>query len=140
MMDKWSGYEFERRKLLEHFRDRKIANPVVISGDIHNNWANELAVDPTRPDAPAVATEFAGTSITSGGDGEERPKDLEALLSENPGVKFHNNERGYVRCEVTPRVWRTEFKTVPFVTRPGAPVHTRAAFAVESGRPRLQRA
>ena len=87
-----------------------------------------------------MATEFAGTSITSGGDGEERPKEMEALLSENPGVKFHNNERGYVRCDVTPAVWRTEFKTVPFVTRPGAPLHTRAVFVVESGRPRLQRA
>ena len=139
LMDKWSGYEFERRNLLAHCRDRKVANPVVISGDIHSNWANELTADPARPEAPAVATEFAGTSITSGGDGEERPKGLEALLSENPGVKFHNNERGYVRCDVTPDAWQTEFKTVPFVSRPGAPLHTRARFVVESGRPRLQR-
>jgi alkaline phosphatase D len=139
-MDKWSGYEFERRKLLAHFRDRRISNPVVITGDSHKNWANELAADPARPDAPAVATEFGGTSITSGGDGEERPKDLAALLAENPAVKYHNNERGYVRCEVTPQRWTTEFKTVPYVTRRGAPLATRATFVVESGRAQLQRA
>lgn len=140
LMDKWSGYEFERRKLLGYCRDRKVANPVVISGDIHSNWANELTADPGRPEAAAVATEFAGTSITSGGDGQERIKEVDALLSENPAVKFHNNERGYVRCEVTPQRWTTEFKTVPFVTRRGAPLATRATFVVESGRPQLRRA
>jgi alkaline phosphatase D len=55
-------------------------------------------------------------------------------------VKFHNAERGYVRCEVTPRQWRTDFRTVAYVTRPGAPLQTRATFVVESGRPQLRRA
>jgi alkaline phosphatase D len=139
-MDKWSGYEFERRRLLQHFRDRKIVNPVVITGDIHNNWANELAADPDQPDAPSVATEFVGTSITSSGDGEEKPKYLESLYAENPWVKFHNEERGYVRCEITPKKWQTDFRTVPFISRRGAPLNTRASYVVEAGRPRLNRA
>ena len=139
-MDKWSGYEFERRRVLRDLRDRKIANPVVITGDIHQNWANELTADPDRPDEPVVATEFVGTSITSGGDGADTPAGTDTLYAENPGVKYFNSERGYVRCEVTPKSWRTEFKTVPFVTRPGAALRTRATFLVESGRPQLQRA
>ena len=139
-MDKWSGYEFERRRVLRELRDRKIANPVVITGDIHQNWANELTADPDRPDEPVVATEFVGTSITSGGDGADTPAGTDTLYAENPGVKYFNSERGYVRCEVTPKSWRTEFKTVPFVTRPGAALRTRATFLVESGRPQLQRA
>lgn len=139
-MDKWSGYEFERRRLLAHLRDKRIANPVVLAGDIHNHWANELPVDPDRPDSPSVATEFVGTSITSGGDGEDKPSYLASLQAENPFVKYHNNERGYVRCEVTPQRWKTEFKTVPFVTRRGAPLATRATFVVEAGRAQLNRA
>ena len=139
-MDKWSGYEFERRRLLRHLHDRKITNGVVLTGDVHHNWANELPADPDRPDAPSVATEFVGTSITSGGDGADKPVYLGSLLAENPGVKYHNNERGYVRCEVTPRGWRTDFLTVPFVTRRGAPLQTRASFVVEPGRPVLNRA
>jgi len=138
-MDKWSGYEFERRRLLSHLRDRRVANPVVLTGDVHDNWANELPADPDRPDAPVVATEFVGTSITSGGDGVDRPPNHAAVLAENPGVKYYNEERGYVRCDVTPRAWRTEFCTVPYVTRRGAPLQMRAAFVVEAGRPRLNR-
>ena len=139
-MDKWSGYEFERRRLLRHLHDRKIVNPVVLTGDIHNNWANELVADFDQLDSQSVGTEFVGTSITSSGDGAEKPKYLDTLLAENPFVKYHNDERGYVRCEVTPGAWRAEFRTVPFVTRRGGPLHTRAAFVVESGRPRLNRA
>ena len=139
-VDKWSGYEHERRLLLRHLRDRRIANPVVITGDIHSNWANELSAGGDGPDGPPVAAEFVGTSITSGGDGIDQPDHLAALLAENPFVRFHNNERGYVRCEVTPGFWRADFRTVPFVSRPGAPIRTRASFVVEKGRSRLQRA
>jgi alkaline phosphatase D len=139
-MDKWSGYEFERRRLLAHLRDQKIANPVVLTGDVHANWANEIPADPDRADAPSVATEFVGTSISSTGDGREKPAYHDTVLAENPGVKFHNDERGYVRCEVTAKTWKTDFRTVPYVTRRGAPVNTRATFVVEAGRPQLNRA
>ena len=55
-------------------------------------------------------------------------------------MKFHNEERGYVRCEVTSKRWRTDFRTVPYVTRRGAALTTRATFVVEAGRPQLNRA
>lgn len=140
-MDKWSGYEYERRRLLAHFAAARVANPVVITGDIHCNWANELGPDFETPDAAPVAVEFAGTSITSGGDGGDHGKYTPAALqAENPGVRFFNNERGYVRCEVTPEHWRTDYRTVAYVSRPGAPLQTRASFVVESGQPRLQSA
>jgi len=139
-MDKWSGYEFERRRLLRYFHDAKIRNPVVLSGDIHCNWANELIADFDDLDSASVATEFVGTSITSDGDGSQKTPHTDAILAENPFVKFFNDERGYVRCEVTPEMWRSDFQTVPYVTRPDAPLQTRATFHVESGRPKLLRA
>jgi alkaline phosphatase D len=139
-MDQWPGYEFERRRMLTHFHERKIKNPVVITGDIHTNWANELIADFDRLESKNVGVEFVGTSISSGGDGVEKPRTLEHLLPENPFVKYHNAERGYVRCEITAKEWRTDYRTVPFVTRPGAPINTRASFVVENGRPQLQKA
>lgn len=139
-VEKWPGYEHERRRLLAHLRDAKVANPVVLTGDIHSHWANELPADPDRPDAAAVAVEFVGSSISSAGDGQEQPPYLAALLAENPAVKFHNAERGYVRCEVTPQRWHTDFRTVPYVARRGAPLITRASFVVERGRMGLERA
>lgn len=139
-VDKWSGYEHERRQLLRHLRDRRVANPVVITGDIHSNWANELLADFDRPADPPVAVEFVGTSISSDGHGFDRPGQLAALQSENPFVKFHNNQRGYVRCEVARDSWRTDFRTVPYVSRPGAPLQTPASFLVGAGRPQLRQA
>jgi alkaline phosphatase D len=138
-MDQWPGYEFERRRVLRHFLDRKISNPVVLTGDIHTNWANELVADFDGLDGRSAGVEFVGTSISSGGDGTAEPRNLDALLAENPCVKFHNAERGYVRCEVTPERWTTDYRTVPYVSRPGAPIATRATFVVESGQPRLTR-
>jgi alkaline phosphatase D len=139
-MDKWSGYEFERRRLLRHIHDAKVRNPVVLSGDIHCNWANELIADFDDLDSQSVATEFVGTSITSDGDGSEKKPTTDAMLAENPFVKFFNNERGFVRCELTPQTWRADFQTVPYVSRRGAPLQTRATFQVESGRAKLVRA
>jgi alkaline phosphatase D len=132
-MDQWPGYEVERRKLLKHFHDAKVVNPVVLSGDIHTNWANNLIADFDDLDSKVVAHEFVGTSITSGGDGLEKPKNLDKTLSENPFVKFHNAERGYVRCEVDAKAWRTDYRTLTAVTKPGATLNTRASFVIESG-------
>jgi phosphodiesterase/alkaline phosphatase D-like protein len=30
---------------LKFFAERKIANPVVLTGDIHSNWANDLLLN-----------------------------------------------------------------------------------------------
>lgn len=138
-VDKWAGYEFERRRVLRHFHERNTSNPIVLTGDKHNNWANELMIDFDGSAERRVAVEFLGTSITSGGDGMDQPDYLAALLAENPCVKYHNNERGYVRCEITPKTWRSDFQTIPYVTRRGARLKTRASFEVETGVPQLHR-
>ncbi|MSU66191.1 MAG: alkaline phosphatase [Opitutus sp.] len=136
-MDKWSGYEFERRRLLRHLDARKIVNPVVLAGDIHCNWANELIADFDDLESKSVGVEFVGTSIATKGDGQEEKKQAAVVRAENPFVKFYNDERGYVSCEVTPKTWRADYRTVPYVSRRGAPLNTRASFVVESGRPVL---
>jgi alkaline phosphatase D len=137
-MDQWPGYEAERRRVLQFLHAAGIRNTVVLTGDIHSNWANELNLDPEDFSSPVVAAEFVGTSISSGGDGkrDEYPE----LYRKQPFIKFHNRERGYVRCEVTPNQWRSDYRAVEYVTRPGAPLMTRASFVLEDGRSGLHRA
>ena len=139
-MDQWSGYDVARTRLLELIASRNNKNTVVLTGDIHNNWVNDLQVQFDDPKAPVVATEFVGTSISSGGNGTANPKGLESLLAENPFVKFHNAERGYVRCTVTRKSWQSDFQVVEFVDKPGAPNVTRATFVVERDKPGAVRA
>jgi len=139
-MDQWPGYELNRRRMLKFFGERKNLNPIVIAGDIHSNWANNLLVDFDDLGGRTVATEFVGTSISSGGDGTANPKNRDGILAENPFVKFHNAQRGYVRCEATPKEWKTDYRIVEYITRPGAPLQTAASFVVEPGKPGLQTA
>jgi alkaline phosphatase D len=40
-----------------------------------------------------------------------------------------------VRVDVSPQRFTSSFRVVPFVEQPGAPVATRAVWAVEDGRP-----
>jgi alkaline phosphatase D len=134
-MDQWPGYAYERMKLVEFLADRRVPNPVVLTGDIHSSWVNDLRVDDRRPEGPVVATEFVGTSITSGGNGPAEVKELAALMGANPGVRFHDRRRGHVRCEVTPGSWTAEYRVADDVRTPGAPLRTLATFVVEPGRP-----
>ncbi|MFN5530239.1 MAG: alkaline phosphatase D family protein [Planctomycetaceae bacterium] len=138
-MDQWPGYEFERQRLLSFLQQSKLANPIVLTGDIHSNWANDLRVDDRDEKTAPVAAEFVGTSISSGGNGQPEPPRLAELLSENPFVRFHNTQRGYLLCEVTPTEWVTQYQTVTQVTEPGGTLQTSAAFVVQRDRPGLQR-
>ena len=138
-MDQWPGYGAQGRRLLEYFARQRASNPIVLTGDIHSNWVNDLKVNFKDEKAPAVATEFVGTSISSGGDGVDAPARIPGVLSENPFVKFFNAQRGYVSCSVTPQSWQADYQIVEYVTKPDAPKRTRASFVVADGRPGAQR-
>jgi len=134
-MDQWPGYAAERKKVLEFIRDRKIRNAVVLTGDIHSNWANELRLDDRHTDTPVLATEFVATSLTSGGNGRKIVANLEALYSENACTKFHNQERGYILCDLTPETYTADYKVIEEVEKPGGTTISRAKFTVEAGQP-----
>jgi alkaline phosphatase D len=125
-LDSWAGYEAQRRRLLA--RMRGLDNVVVLTGDEHTNYAG-LLHDRDRP----VAVEFVATSISSDGDGQDIPPFAAAFVANNPQLKFINNQRGYLACEVTPNEWRTNFMVVDRVSTPGGSLSKRATLAVARG-------
>jgi len=138
-MDQWSGYPAARERLLSAIAQRASGRTVVITGDIHANFVNELHAGFDRPGRPVVAAEFVGTSLSSSGDGWATYQGWERMQPENPHIKWHNAQRGYVRCRVTPDEWRADYRIVPYVTRPGAPVETATSWRVQHGRPGIER-
>ncbi len=134
-MDQWGGYDANRTRVLKFLGEGKTSNPVVLTGDIHANWVNDLKVDFDDENSPAVASEFVGTSISSSGDGSARSDYADSMLRENPFVKLYNAQRGYVSCEVTPERWTSSYRVLDYVSRRGAPRKTLAEFVVENGRP-----
>ncbi|WP_417696299.1 alkaline phosphatase D family protein [Psychromonas sp.] len=61
-LDAWDGYATERDKVLDIFNNNN-KNLVVVAGDTHNAWANNLS----NADGTIVGVEFAVSSISSPG-------------------------------------------------------------------------
>jgi alkaline phosphatase D len=137
-VDQWDGYVAQRRRISEFLAARKPANPIVLSGDIHSSWANDLKLDYDDPASPTLGAELVGTSISSDFPAQFIAP-VQAALADNPHIRFFDGlHRGYVRCEVTPATWRADFRAVATVDAPDAPVSTLRSFVVENGVPGLQ--
>lgn len=134
-MDKWDGYPADRQRILE--TAARVPGTVVLSGDIHNNYAADLRADFERPETAAVAVELVGTSISSGGDGSDSTPQLEMQRQYNPHLRLANGQRGYVRCELGRDVMRADYRVMSQVTQPGGEISTRASFLSERTRPGL---
>lgn len=137
-MDTWDGYAAARQRLFDGIQRRGVANFVVLTGDAHRSAAADLKADFDDPESAVIGTEFLGTSVSSGGDGSDQDDWGLTWLAENPHLRFHNAQRGYGRCELTRSWWRTDYRVVPYVSSPGAPVTTRATVHVSAGEPGIQ--
>ncbi|HKS06877.1 MAG TPA: alkaline phosphatase D family protein [Gemmatimonadaceae bacterium] len=139
-MDKWSGYPAERDRILAAIAERARNRTVILTGDIHNNWVYDVRRGFDATDRPIVAAEFVGTSLSSGGDGADTIARInDAYLASHPSLKWANNRRGYVVCELNRDEWVAKYRTVDYVSRPGALVKTAAAWRTEHGRPGVTR-
>ncbi|PSJ39014.1 alkaline phosphatase D family protein [Allosphingosinicella deserti] len=101
-LDAWDGYPAARGRLIRQAQESD-ANLVVLAGDSHNAWANNLS-----DGASKVGVEFAGHSVTSPGFEAYAPQVPAAtiaagLRAANPGLAFTDtSRRGYVSLELTP--------------------------------------
>jgi alkaline phosphatase D len=131
--DGWDGYPAARQRLLDAMQARRLANPVLLGGDVHANWVCDVKGDFSDPGSRVVATEFCGTSITSQG----RPQaHLDRARDENPHVRLAESaHRGYGVVELTPERCTTALRVVDTVKLREQRIATRARFVVESGRP-----
>jgi alkaline phosphatase D len=137
-MDQWDGYVAARSRILNFLQNRQPSNPLVITGDIHSSWVHDIKADFADPASATLATEFVGTSISS-----DFPAPfiapVAAALPDNPHTRFFDGAfRGYVRCTVDRDHWRSDFRVVPTILTPDAPVSTLASFVVENGEPGAQ--
>jgi alkaline phosphatase D len=136
--DGWDGYPAARQRLLGAVAASPVRDTLVFGGDLHSFWAADLKRDLGRPDAPVVATEFVGGSITSQGPAEARVK---ALLSRNPHLRYgRTGVNGYGVVTLAPKSAQVGFRAVHSVKEMNSAIDTLIRFAVEPGRPGVQRA
>jgi alkaline phosphatase D len=79
-----------------------------------------------------VATEFLGSSITSG---KANNPLFEDAMAHNPQMHYYNGrERGYLHCTVNGDVWRSDLWFVDDPLDAASAVRRRASYVVEDGR------
>jgi phosphodiesterase/alkaline phosphatase D-like protein len=111
------------------------------SADAHSLHANDVAdlkVDFDDPQAPVVASEFCGTSISSQGAPQAR---LDGLRGHNPHLHWaRSDQRGCMQFRVDRESMQAQLQVVQDVRDPLSPVGTAARFAVAAQRPGVQAA
>ena len=99
-LDAWDGYPAARERLYASFR-RAGSQPLVLAGDSHAFWANNLADESGQP----VGVEFGTSAISSPSVGDALPQmpigDL--LTQASPEVHFCDQRaKGYILLTLTP--------------------------------------
>jgi alkaline phosphatase D len=131
--DGWDGYPAARERLLNAFQSKKVANPVVIGGDVHRFNVSQLKQDFDDPASPVIASEFVGTSLTSQAWSQER---MNQYLPDNPHMLLGETRyRGYTRVQITPQRWTADLRIMETVQRRDAGCSTFATYLVEEGKP-----
>ncbi|SNT45515.1 alkaline phosphatase D family protein [Actinacidiphila glaucinigra] len=134
-MDAWDGYRGSRARIQKGIIDRGVRNPVVLTGDVHASWGNDLKADYANPSSATIGSELVCTSITSTGNGSATTAIPNGSL--NPHLRFYSNRRGYVRTHITPSQLTADFRSVATVTEHGAPATTARTFVIHDGTPGL---
>jgi alkaline phosphatase D len=139
-LDKWDGAVAARDRLFAAIEAAKVSDLVVVTGDVHQNWAGELKKNFSDDKSATLGVEFVGTSATSGGDGFDVNDNVRALRQQDPHIKFFNSQRGYVRHLVTPNRWHSDFQVLDTVSSRDGRVSTHRSFVVERGKSGLAEA
>jgi alkaline phosphatase D len=116
-LDGWDGYPAARARFDEILKSLGGGNTVVISGDSHAFWANQLF---DQAGAVRVALELGTGPITSPSIGEGLGFQLgDVFMAQNKEVVFCDQLRkGYIRLTLTPDAATGEMIAVPIDAKP----------------------
>lgn len=114
-LDAWDGYPAARERLYAAFR-RAGTRPIVLSGDSHAAWSNDLY----DKAGELVAAEFGATAVTSPSYGSLLPGLGAVLAGANREVVFCDQDaKGYTLLTLTPDAATAEHIAVSTVfTKP----------------------
>ncbi len=103
--DQWDGYPASRKRMFDAFDSRKTKSAIVLAGDIHSSWANELVGDPkgyTAGSNKAHGVEFVAPGITSSFPDSIPESVVETGVKSNPHIRwFELGSKGFIVLELT---------------------------------------
>ena len=110
-VDQWDGYAPARDRVFKEIQEIGTSNLVVLTGDIHTSWGQELSknpydpavYDPQDPDRVSHGVEFVCPGVTSPGITDPEAARLAEVtaLRTQPHLSFANFEkRGYILLDI----------------------------------------
>ena len=118
-VDQWNGYPAERARLLDHIWNNDIENVVVLTGDIHTAWGNDIPYSNYDGDTGegSVGVEFVTTSVTS--PGFPFPVGQNIIQALNSHVKYVDlAEHGFFVLDLTAERAEADWFVVPTLDEP----------------------
>jgi alkaline phosphatase D len=141
--DQWDGYAGARERLLQFIQANHIKNVIVLTGDIHSSWANDIARNPYmagyNPARDSLTVELVCPGISSQFFTDPNPqivKGLECLTrATNPHTRFVDFEKnGYVVLDIDSYRARAEWYHLDNVLNPDSTETLAASVEVQAGK------
>ncbi len=125
-LDQWDGYVPARQRLFDAVRGNNVDNLVVLTGDIHTSWANELTDNPWNPAGydPATGRGVLGVEFVTPG----------RELAWNPESRGSGADRGVRAQRLAAHEIRRAQQARLCVIRPGPRAHPGRVLARGDGR------
>jgi len=130
-LDAWDGYPAARERFFRLARNADARDLLVVTGDTHNWWANDL----TAKDGSKMGVELGTTAVSSPGAGQflgGKGREFGMLLNQkNPSMRYYSVEnRGYIALEITPEKARADYVAVSTVESPIYEAFVQASFDI----------
>ena len=129
--DQWDGYAADQDTLLRAM-STSAGDTVVLTGDIHSSWANDLPLDPgsyVPGVSPSTGTEFVCPSISSDGFYEIAQRQQAGALALTTAVQAANRHirflqgqsHGFLVVDVTPARVHVDYLWIDSAVEPTDP-------------------
>jgi alkaline phosphatase D len=114
--DQWDGYPAERDRLFNHILTNNVKDVVVITGDIHSSWANDLPTSSYNGSTGggSAGVEFVGPSVTS--PGMNIPAGASLIMASNSHIKYADlSQHGFMILDINQNRVQNDWYYVPTV-------------------------
>lgn len=132
--DQWDGYAANRQRVLQQLSQPVVSNAVILSGDIHSFWANELRSELKDPRSALVASEIVTSALAAQSPPTGHFGDA---LANNPHIRFSDTTHsGYTLMDIDRRQMTASMFAIDRTQQRPAPQRL-ARIVHESGGDRL---
>jgi alkaline phosphatase D len=132
--DGWDGYPAARTRIVNQLIKHKVPNPVILGGDVHENWVGYIKENYASSASKTVGVEFCGASISSY-DG----RNTSVRQKRNPHFVFSEGQRmGYTIMDVSKNELNVSIRAVKDHRQKVSEVETLANFKVQTGTSKIE--